>query len=104
MIKSPALPAGSMVNCPKCGKAFRLGGSDEPVAKDQRTNDGSTKHQAPSTKQIPNPKSQIPNRPIPPPPPAPRTPTPPPPPPPENVVPQEAASAAVTTQPAHRAT
>ena len=25
LIKSPALPAGSAVNCPKCGKAFRIG-------------------------------------------------------------------------------
>src|SRR5262245_44502341 len=25
LIKSPALPAGSQVNCPKCGRGFRLG-------------------------------------------------------------------------------
>src|SRR5262245_29259147 len=25
LIKSPALPAGSSVNCPKCGQAFRIG-------------------------------------------------------------------------------
>src|SRR5262245_19440538 len=25
LIKTPALPAGSLVNCPKCGQAFRLG-------------------------------------------------------------------------------
>ena len=38
LIKSPALPAGSQVNCPKCGKAFRLGetaGSQEPGVRSQ---------------------------------------------------------------------
>ena len=25
LIKAPALAAGSLVNCPKCGKGFRLG-------------------------------------------------------------------------------
>jgi DNA-directed RNA polymerase subunit M/transcription elongation factor TFIIS len=29
MIKSPALAAGAMVSCPKCGKAFRLGGEGD---------------------------------------------------------------------------
>lgn len=32
MIKAPALAAGSSVNCPKCGKGFRLGGGDDTPA------------------------------------------------------------------------
>src|SRR5262245_1686942 len=53
-IKSPALPAGSQVNCPKCGKAFRLGqqgGSQGTGARaqapGQRSQPASTQQQAP---------------------------------------------------------
>src|SRR5262245_12411628 len=29
LIKAPALAAGSLVNCPKCGQAFRLGEAED---------------------------------------------------------------------------
>jgi len=49
LIKSPALPAGSSVNCPKCGQAFRIG--QEAPAKQQSGARGQV-----STSQQPTPK------------------------------------------------
>jgi len=34
MIKAPAIAAGSLVNCPKCGQGFRLGEGSVPARRD----------------------------------------------------------------------
>src|SRR4029079_11110857 len=36
LLKAPSLATGSAVNCPKCGKAFRLGQQAEVAAQSQK--------------------------------------------------------------------
>jgi hypothetical protein len=67
LIKAPALPSGSRLNCPKCGQQFRLG---EQAGVENRKPKVESQPAKPQP-QIPNPKSQIPNPPQPPLPPPP---------------------------------
>src|SRR5262245_17927266 len=82
LIKAPALPPGSSVNCPKCGQEFKLGHLSAATVRSSRSNVQS------QTSEAVGPRSEVggrrpdatgPRPPVPPPPPA-NLPVPPPPP------------------------
>src|SRR5262249_38109155 len=77
LIKAPALPPGSPVNCPKCGQEFKLGhlsaatcGSSRPSGPSQRPEVGGPRSEA-TVPRVPAPPPPPANVPVPPPPPRP---------------------------------
>jgi hypothetical protein len=103
-MKSPGLPAGSKVNCPKCGKPFVLGGAPQPPPGPPPQRVAPAKSAAPRAVAAPPPTV------FPPAPPKPPSSVPRPLPSrqplghlgPMDAVPADALSAAMATQPAHR--
>ena len=96
-MKSPGLPAGSKVNCPKCGKPFVLGGGPAAVAPTSSA-PPSTAPARPQSPPAAPPPAANPRQPAP----SVRKPVSAPPPRPPDVLVAEAISAATVTQPAHR--